>query len=161
MPVSLRNRPSRTTAGCLEMLASVARSRPVATRSTSEREAGVLAIAAWKLLHVPVLATDIDPIANPRRRRQCPSQRRRQRLDLRHGARLPLDTFSANGPFTSSSPTFLARPLMKMAPQLVAKLAPGGSVSSRHFSPNSAGRCSQPITARTSDMRAPSGAMAG
>ena len=52
-----------TTAGCLEVLATVARTRTVRNVLDLGTGSGVLAIAAWKLMHVPVLATDIDPIA--------------------------------------------------------------------------------------------------
>jgi ribosomal protein L11 methyltransferase len=117
-----------TTAGCLEMLASVARSRPVRNALDLGTGSGVLAIAAWKLLHVPVLATDIDPIAT---RVAADNARRNGVVNGLTFATAPgfhSTTFSANGPFDLIIANILARPLMKMAPQLVANLAPGGSV---------------------------------
>jgi ribosomal protein L11 methyltransferase len=89
---------------------------------------GVLAIAARKLKNIPVLATDIDPIAT----RVAAENVKRNGIAIRHhhrdGARLSLDGFSAHGPFDLIIANILARPLIKMAPQLASHLAPGGSV---------------------------------
>ncbi|WEX86259.1 50S ribosomal protein L11 methyltransferase [Sinorhizobium garamanticum] len=117
-----------TTAGCLEVLASVAHTRPVRNVLDLGTGSGVLAIAAWKLLHVPVLATDIDPIAT---RVASENARRNGVVNGMTFATAPgfhSTAFSANGPFDLVIANILARPLMKMAPQLVANLAPGGSV---------------------------------
>ncbi|ASY63680.1 Ribosomal protein L11 methyltransferase [Sinorhizobium sojae CCBAU 05684] len=117
-----------TTAGCLEMLASVARTRRIRNVLDLGTGSGVLAIAARKLLHVPVLATDIDPIAT---RVATENARRNGVVTGLAFATAPgfhSTTFSANGPFDLIIANILARPLMKMAPELVANLAPGGSV---------------------------------
>ena len=52
-----------TTAGCLEVIDTVMRSRRVRNALDLGTGSGVLAIAVRKLKPVPVLATDIDPIA--------------------------------------------------------------------------------------------------
>ncbi|MCK3776278.1 50S ribosomal protein L11 methyltransferase [Ensifer sesbaniae] len=117
-----------TTAGCLEVLASVARTRTVRNVLDLGTGSGVLAIAAWKLMHVPVLATDIDPIAT---RVAAENARVNGVVNGMTFATAPgfhSTAFSANGPFDLIIANILARPLMKMAPQLVANLAPGGSV---------------------------------
>ncbi|NRP70499.1 Ribosomal protein L11 methyltransferase [Ensifer psoraleae] len=117
-----------TTAGCLEVLASVAHTRAVRNVLDLGTGSGVLAIAAWKLLHVPVLATDIDPIAT---RVAKENARRNGVVNGMTFATAPgfhSTAFSANGPFDLIIANILARPLMKMAPQLVANLAAGGSV---------------------------------
>ncbi|MCA1491676.1 50S ribosomal protein L11 methyltransferase [Sinorhizobium alkalisoli] len=117
-----------TTAGCLEMLASVARARRIRNVLDLGTGSGVLAIAAWKLLHVPVLATDIDPVAT---RVATENARRNGVVSGLAFATAPgfhSTTFSANGPFDLIIANILARPLMKMAPELVLNLAPGGSV---------------------------------
>ncbi|WP_331371607.1 50S ribosomal protein L11 methyltransferase [Sinorhizobium chiapasense] len=117
-----------TTAGCLEVLASVAHTRQVRNVLDLGTGSGVLAIAAWKLLHVPVLATDIDPIAT---RVASENARRNGVVTGMTFATAPgfhSTAFSANDPFDLIIANILARPLMKMAPQLVANLAPGGSV---------------------------------
>ncbi|RVN46938.1 50S ribosomal protein L11 methyltransferase, partial [Sinorhizobium meliloti] len=103
-------------------------SRPVRNALDLGTGSGVLAIAAWKLLHVPVLATDIDPIAT---RVAADNARRNGVVTGLTFATAPgfhSTTFSTNGPFDLIIANILARPLMKMAPQLVANLAPGGSV---------------------------------
>ncbi|MCA1407895.1 50S ribosomal protein L11 methyltransferase [Ensifer sp. IC3342] len=117
-----------TTAGCLEVLASVAHTQAVRNVLDLGTGSGVLAIAAWKLLHVPVLATDIDPIAT---RVATENARRNGVVTGMTFATAPgfhSTAFSANGPFDLIIANILARPLMKMAPQLVANLTPGGSV---------------------------------
>lgn len=117
-----------TTAGCLEMLASVARSRRVRNVLDLGTGSGVLAIAARKLLHVPGLATDIDPVAT---RVASDNARRNGVVDGLTFATAPgfhSTAFGRHGPFDLVIANILARPLMKMAPQLVANLAPGGSV---------------------------------
>jgi ribosomal protein L11 methyltransferase len=52
-----------TTAGCLEVIDRVVRSRRVLNALDLGTGSGVLAIAVRKLKNIPVLATDIDPIA--------------------------------------------------------------------------------------------------
>ena len=117
-----------TTAGCLEMLAAVARTRPFCNVLDLGTGSGVLAIAARKLLHVPVLATDIDPVAT----RVATENARRNGvvtgLTFATAPSFHSTAFRLNGPFDLIIANILARPLMKMAPQLVANLAPGGSV---------------------------------
>jgi len=66
-----------TTVGCLEMIDRVMISRPVTNVLDLGTGTGVLAIAARKMKAVPVLATDIDPIATRVRTGQCPQQRTR------------------------------------------------------------------------------------
>ncbi|KOF15734.1 ribosomal protein L11 methyltransferase [Ensifer adhaerens] len=117
-----------TTAGCLEVLATVARTRTVRNVLDLGTGSGVLAIAAWKLLHGPVPAPDIDPTA-PRVAEK--NARRNGVVTGMTFATAPgfhSTAFSGNGPFDLIIANILARPLMKMAPQLTANLAPGGSV---------------------------------
>ena len=52
-----------TTAGCLEMIDDVVRRERPRNALDLGTGSGVLAIALAKLLHIPVLATDIDPVA--------------------------------------------------------------------------------------------------
>ncbi|MCA1367560.1 50S ribosomal protein L11 methyltransferase [Bradyrhizobium sp. BRP14] len=117
-----------TTAGCLEMLAAVGRTRPFCNVLDLGTGSGVLAIAARKLLHVPVLATDIDPVAT----RVATENARRNGvvtgLTFATAPGFHSTAFRTNGAFDLIIANILARPLMKMAPQLVANLAPGGSV---------------------------------
>ena len=117
-----------TTAGCLEVIDRVLRARKVRNALDLGTGSGVLAIAVRKLKDIPVLATDIDPIAvgvaaENVRRNGIASGIRTVTAPGFHST-----AFSENGPFDLIIANILARPLIKMAPQLVANLAPGGSV---------------------------------
>ena len=117
-----------TTAGCLEMIDSVARSRSVRNALDLGTGSGVLAIGLRKIRNIPILATDIDPVAvdvakqNARRNGIATGLR----LVTAPGFHSP--AFAEEGPFDLIIANILARPLMKMAPQLASNLAPGGSV---------------------------------
>jgi ribosomal protein L11 methyltransferase len=117
-----------TTAGCLEMLTAVARTRPFRNILDLGTGSGVLAIAARKLMHVPVLATDIDPIATHVATENARRNGVVKGLAFATAPGFHSPAFRTNGPFDLIIANILARPLMKMAPQLVANLAPGGSV---------------------------------
>ncbi len=117
-----------TTAGCLEVIEDVTRSRPVANALDLGTGSGVLAIAVCKLLPVPVLATDIDPIAIRVARENARRNGIVEGIDFRVAPGFHSTAFRERGPFDLIIANILARPLMKMAPQLVANLAPGGSV---------------------------------
>lgn len=117
-----------TTAGCLEVIETVMRARKVRNALDLGTGSGVLAIAARKLKPIPVLATDIDPIAT----RVAAENVRRNGIATgittvtAPGFHSP--AFAAHGPFDLIIANILARPLIKMAPQLAGHLAPGGSV---------------------------------
>ncbi len=117
-----------TTAGCLEVIDTVLRSRPVRNALDLGTGSGVLAIAVRKLKNIPVLATDIDPIAT----RVAAENVRRNGIAsgivTRTAPGFHSTAFSEHGPFDLIIANILARPLIKMAPKLAAHLAPGGSV---------------------------------
>lgn len=115
-----------TTAGCLAVLDRLIRARRFENLLDLGTGSGVLAIALAKVLHRPVLATDIDPIAvgvaaeNARLNRVSPLVRTVAANGLAHAAiraRAPFDLIVAN---------ILAEPLMRLAPALAAALQPGG-----------------------------------
>lgn len=117
-----------TTAGCLEVIDRVVRARTVRNALDLGTGSGVLAIAVRKLRNIPVLATDIDPIAvrvaaENVRRNGITSGIRTVTAPGFHST-----AFSEHGPFDLIIANILARPLIRMAPQLVTNLAPGGSV---------------------------------
>lgn len=117
-----------TTAGCLEVLERVVtRERP---RNALDLGTGsaVLAIAVARLAHIPVLATDIDPVA---------TRVAAENARLNHvGAYVTTATaagfhhlvFATNAPFDLIVANILARPLMKLAPDMAHHLTPGGSL---------------------------------
>ena len=117
-----------TTAGCLEMIESVVRARTVRNALDLGTGSGVLAIAVAKMRRIPVLATDIDPIAVRVAKENVRLNGIVDGVTLETAPGFHSDAFAKRGPFDLIIANILARPLIKMAPQLVAHLAPGGSV---------------------------------
>ncbi|MBD8554802.1 50S ribosomal protein L11 methyltransferase [Rhizobium sp. CFBP 8762] len=117
-----------TTAGCLEMIETVLRQRKITNALDLGTGSGVLAIAVRKSRPVPVLATDIDPVAT----RVAAENIRRNGivsgLTVKTATGFQSTVFAQHGPFDLIIANILARPLIKMAPQLATHLAPGGSV---------------------------------
>lgn len=117
-----------TTAGCLEVIEQVVRARAPRNALDLGTGSGVLAIAVRKLSHIPVLATDIDPIAT---RVAAENVRRNgiaSGIAMETAPGFHSTAFRRHGPFDLIIANILARPLMRMAPDLVRHLAPGGSV---------------------------------
>jgi ribosomal protein L11 methyltransferase len=117
-----------TTAGCLEVIETVVRAEQPRNALDLGTGSGVLALAVRKMRNIPVLATDIDPIAvrvakENVRRNGIASNMRLETAPGFHSV-----SFRQEGPFDLIIANILARPLMKMAPQLAAHLVPGGSV---------------------------------
>lgn len=117
-----------TTAGCLEMIDRVLRSRRIRNALDLGTGSGVLAIAARKIRPVPVLATDIDPIAVKVAKENVRQNGIAQGVDLVTAPGFHHAAFAKHGPFDLIIANILARPLMRMAPDLVRNLASGGTV---------------------------------
>jgi ribosomal protein L11 methyltransferase len=112
--------------GCLRALERVAHRRPQRILDLGTGS-GILAMAAARLLHRPVLATDIEPWSVRVARQNAALNRlgRSARFRLADGWRNPV--VHAGGPYDLVFANILARPLSLMARQLAAHLAPGGT----------------------------------
>jgi ribosomal protein L11 methyltransferase len=117
-----------TTAGCLEMIGKVVRRKRPRNALDLGTGSAVLAIALAKAGRLPVLATDIDPVAisvaaqNVRLNGVGAHVRTVTAAGFGHPA------FAAAGPFDLIVANILARPLMQMAPAMRRHLARGGSL---------------------------------
>jgi ribosomal protein L11 methyltransferase len=117
-----------TTAGCLRALSDLAKRRRIRSAMDVGTGSGVLAIAIAKTWRVPVIATDIDPIAvavaaaNARLNRAARDVRAVCADGLHHGL------VRRSAPFDLIVANILAAPLAKFAPAIAANLAPGGTL---------------------------------
>ncbi|MBL0374452.1 50S ribosomal protein L11 methyltransferase [Rhizobium sp. KVB221] len=117
-----------TTAGCLAMISDVLKSREIRNALDLGTGSGVLAIAAHQMAKIPVVATDIDPVAT---RVATQNARINGVVSGIHLATAPgfhHQVFKKYGPFDLIIANILARPLMKLAPSLVQHLSPNGTV---------------------------------
>ncbi|MBZ9846729.1 50S ribosomal protein L11 methyltransferase [Mesorhizobium sp. CA14] len=117
-----------TTAGCLEMLEQVAlRERP---RNALDLGTGsaVLAIALAKLAHVPVLATDIDPVAVRVAAANARLNHVKALVETVTAPGFHHPIFARRAPFDLIVANILARPLMRLAPEMAKHISLGGSL---------------------------------
>lgn len=118
-----------STRGCLRMLEHAIRRRPRPRRILDlGTGSGILAMAAARLTHRPVIASDIDPwsIRVTRRNAQRNGVARLVRPVLADGWHSP--ALAAAGPYDLVFANILARPLCLMARPLAAAMAPHGAV---------------------------------
>jgi len=117
-----------TTSGCLEMISRVLlREHP---RNALDLGTGsaVLAIAIAKLARIPVLATDIDPVAERVARENARLNRVAEWVETAAAPGFHHPAFATRAPFGLIVANILARPLMRLAPSMAHHLAPGGSI---------------------------------
>jgi len=117
-----------TTAGCLIMLERLIATRRPINALDLGTGSGVLAIAIAKLAKCPVLATDIDPVATRVATANARSNGAAGLIRFETAAGFSDRAFAEEGPFDLIVANILARPLMRMAPDIAANLAPGGHV---------------------------------
>jgi ribosomal protein L11 methyltransferase len=117
-----------TTAGCLEMISEVVRNEKPRNALDVGTGTAVLAIAIAKLAPIPVLATDIDPVAVDVARDNVRSNGAAARVRCQTAAGMLHSSILQRAPFDLIVANILARPLMELAPKLAAQLGSGGSV---------------------------------
>ncbi|MCO5084716.1 MAG: 50S ribosomal protein L11 methyltransferase [Rhizobiaceae bacterium] len=117
-----------TTAGCLEMLTDVLRRERPRNALDLGTGSAVLAIALAKLAGIPVLATDIDPVATKVARENVRLNGVVRLVHAVTAAGFHNPVFALNAPFDLIVANILARPLMKLAPEMARHLTPGGSL---------------------------------
>ncbi|MEP0943689.1 MAG: 50S ribosomal protein L11 methyltransferase [Rhizobiaceae bacterium] len=122
-----------TTAGCLEMLETCLREssgqlglpRRALDVGTGS---GVLAIALAKAARIPVLATDIDPLAIKVANENCRLNGVASHVQCVTAAGFQHPSFTQFGPADLVFANILARPLQALAHPMTAHLAPGAQV---------------------------------
>ncbi len=117
-----------TTALCLEMIGERLKRgvpRRVLDLGTGS---GVLAIALARAAQLPVLATDIDPIATRVARDNARLNRAAGLVHCETATGLSHPVIANNAPFDLIVANILARPLMALAPGMARAIAPGGEL---------------------------------
>ena len=117
-----------TTAGCLSAIDRVMKSRRVSNALDLGTGSGVLAIAVRKLAKIPVVATDIDPVAVRVAEQNTHINKVADGIHLATAPGFHHAVFRDHGPFDLIIANILARPLMKLAPELVGNLSVNGTV---------------------------------
>lgn len=117
-----------TTAGCLELLSTVVDSeRP---RNALDLGAGsaVLAIAVARLAGIPVLATDIDPVATRVAEENVALNGASDLVMCETATGFDHPVFAQRSPFDLIVANILAGPLIELAPQMARHVSAGGSI---------------------------------
>ncbi|MER9297086.1 50S ribosomal protein L11 methyltransferase [Mesorhizobium sp. M0621] len=117
-----------TTAGCLEMLEKVVRREHPRNALDLGTGSAVLAIAVAKLAHIPVLATDIDPVAVRVAAANARLNHVKALVETVTAPGFHHPIFGKRAPFDLIVANILARPLMRLAPQMADHIALGGSI---------------------------------
>jgi ribosomal protein L11 methyltransferase len=117
-----------TTAGCLDMIQRVLKTR--APRFMLDLGAGsaVLAIALAKLTRQKVLATDIDPLAVRIARGNAEINHCAGLVDFAVATGFRSEAILRNAPFDLIVANILAGPLMQLAPEMRQHSLPGGDI---------------------------------
>jgi ribosomal protein L11 methyltransferase len=117
-----------TTAGCLETIARVVAEEKPANALDLGAGSAVLAIALAKLARIPVLATDIDPVATDVAEANVRLNGVGELVETVTATGFDHPVFARRGPFALVVANILAGPLMDLAPDMAHNVAPGGSL---------------------------------
>jgi ribosomal protein L11 methyltransferase len=117
-----------TTSGCLDMIDQVVRRERPRNALDLGTGSAVLAIALARLAHIPVLATDIDPIATRVAEQNVRLNSVSAYVEIATAPGFHHPIFGRRAPFDLIVANILARPLMKLAPEMARYVVPGGSL---------------------------------
>jgi ribosomal protein L11 methyltransferase len=117
-----------TTSGCLEMIETVVRREHPKNALDLGTGSAVLAIALAKLAHIPVLATDIDPVATRVAAANARLNQVSRYIETRTATGFHDPVFARRAPFDLIVANILARPLMRLAPDMARSVRLGGSL---------------------------------
>ncbi|GLS28823.1 ribosomal protein L11 methyltransferase [Mesorhizobium albiziae] len=117
-----------TTSGCLDMIWEVARRERPTNALDLGTGSAVLAIGLAKMAHIPVLATDIDPVATAVAAQNVRLNEVSAYVETETATGFHHPVFARWAPFDLIVANILARPLMKLAPEMARHVAPGGSL---------------------------------
>lgn len=117
-----------TTAGCLDEIDRLMKRRSYVRALDIGTGTGVLAIAIARLAHIPVLATDIDPVAVKTAGENAAVNRTASDVTTLVAMGATHQRIAERGPFDMIVANILARPLMKMAVDISGLLARDGAL---------------------------------
>jgi ribosomal protein L11 methyltransferase len=117
-----------TTRGCLLALDRILKPHRPQRVLDLGTGTGVLAIAAAKILHARVLATDIDPLAVRTARANAQSNAVGDRIEVLHASGITAHRFAVRAPFDLVFANILLGPLQRLARPLSGLLAPNARV---------------------------------
>ncbi|MBS9479123.1 50S ribosomal protein L11 methyltransferase [Ancylobacter radicis] len=117
-----------TTKGCLAAIDAFGKKRRPARTLDVGTGTGVLAMAAARLFHAPVLASDIDRVAVATARANARANRAAPEITFLHAPGLGAGDFRRAGPYDLILANILLAPLKLIARPLARLVAPGGTV---------------------------------
>lgn len=117
-----------TTAGCLSMIDILVRRRRPLNALDLGTGSAVLAIGIAKLARIPVLATDIDPVAVEVAQENVEKNGVSNLVKTAVAVGMQSPAIRLSGPYELIVANILARPLMDLAPAVEGQLAAGGDI---------------------------------
>jgi ribosomal protein L11 methyltransferase len=117
-----------TTAGCLSMIDILVRRRRPLNALDLGTGSAVLAIGIAKLARIPVLATDIDPVAVEVAQENVEKNGVSNLVKTAVATGMQSPAIRLAGPYDLIVANILARPLMDLAPAVEGQLAAGGDI---------------------------------
>ncbi len=122
------NHPIASAQAPLAAIEAIAKRRRIRNVLDLGTGSAVLAIALAKLAHIPVLATDIDPVATRVAAANARLNEVSRYIETRTAPGFHDPVFSRRAPFDLIVANILARPLMRMAPDMARSARLGGSL---------------------------------